>query len=869
MKVASVLLRWYKSFNVNYMNYPDRRSGVDHRPWNRLGRLADDDDAFPFIEIPFEDDITTIVGANESGKSHLLSAVSKVLTGNGIPDAKGNPGEYSRTDLCHYTSPRSKNAEDWPHIGLQFRSVTQADLKAVGEALGNASIASKSPSDTYRLTLILAPDNGATVAHLYLDNDSPVSLEKGKLDAVRKCLPRVEFIKSDLVISNQVPLSSLLAAFGEPSEKSVFDYSAAQKVANAIYAMTLAAQNPQVPAEFGATLASWKATLADALVSDQEKAELEGLLFKDVIGITANTLKFVQALPLDDRTHADSLTAKWNREIEERLNLSHYWQQDDSFAIRVNFKQGILYFEITDKTGATYTFKERSSGLRYFLSYYIQAKALEMTSRGKNAIILMDEPDSFLSIIGQRNLLAVFESLVRAESSGQSCQLVYTTHSPFLINRNYPRRLRLVRKGDAEEGTQLIDRAMLRRYEPVRSALGIDCAQTLFMGATNVVVEGPIDQFLLSELVRQFVTPDNVSELLDLNAIVMVSAESAPSIEKLLVASQWGDEPVPATVVLLDSDAEGDLTRAKITGKNLKADQAPNPADRRGNKKLVDDHFVLQIADVLREHCNGQTIVTTEDLLPAKLYGAAILRYVKRWYPERYDENSEKLEDALAADDFCSQGIVAGATGIFNDAVHEKAKAFDKMGVLQEAVSLIGERPNDLSAELLQLKARLVQLCHEVRRAVSASQQAALRSSGKQAVQRIIDDYFKTHKESSSVFSVQLLLERIQRDTKLLGEDGETLDGALNRLLGELNKVRAAAQQHFRGDTWQRWKTVIAAIRKNPLGTTVKITDDGPECDGDKADTPSTTTEQVMQPQVEVASQPATNDQAVVETSQK
>lgn len=853
MKIASVLLRWYKSFNVNYMNYPDRRSGVDHRPWNRLGRLSDDDDAFPFIEIPFEDDITTIVGANESGKSHLLSAVSKVLTGKGIPDAKGNPGKYSRTDLCHYTSPRSKNAEDWPHIGLQFRAVSQEDLKGLGEAVGNASVASKAPSESYRLTLILAPDNGDIVAHLYFDNDSPVSLDNAKLGAVRKCLPRAEFIKSDLVISNQVPLSSLLAAFGETSEKSVFDYSAAQNIANAIHSMTLATQNPQVPAEFGATLASWKSTLAGALVNDQEKAELEGLLFKDVIGITANTLKFVQGLPLDDRTHADSLTAKWNREIEERLNLSHYWQQDDSFAIRVNFKQGILYFEITDKTGATYTFKERSSGLRYFLSYYIQAKALEMTSRGKNAIILMDEPDSFLSIIGQRNLLAVFESLVRAESSGQSCQLVYTTHSPFLINRNYPRRLRLVRKGDAEEGTQLIDSAMLRRYEPVRSALGIDCAQTLFMGATNVVVEGPTDQYLLSELVRQFVTPDNVSELLDLNAIVMVSAESAPSIEKLLAASQWGDEPVPATVVLLDSDAEGDLTRAKITGKNLKANQATNPADRRGNKKLVEDQFVLQIADVLREHCNGQTIVTTEDLLPIKIYGAAILRYVKRWYPNEFEENSKKLEDALASDDFCSQGMVAGATTLFNEAVHEKVKAYDKMGVLQEAVALISERTDGLVADLQELKARLVQLCHEVRRAVSASQQAAHRSSGKQAVQRIVDDYFKTHKESSSVFSVQLLLERIQRDTKLLGEDGEKLDGALNRLLGELNKARAAGQQHFRGDTWQRWRGVISAIRKNPLDTSVRITDEGPECDGDNVDDPAPVLEQVTVPPDEAA----------------
>ena len=30
---------------------------------------------YPFIEISLEDDITTIVGGNESGKSHLLSAI--------------------------------------------------------------------------------------------------------------------------------------------------------------------------------------------------------------------------------------------------------------------------------------------------------------------------------------------------------------------------------------------------------------------------------------------------------------------------------------------------------------------------------------------------------------------------------------------------------------------------------------------------------------------------------------------------------------------------------------------------------------------------------------------------------------------------
>ena len=190
----------------------------------------------------------------------------------------------------------------------------------------------------------------------------------------------------------------------------------------------------------------------------------------------------------------DSVVANWNQLIDERLNLSRYWQQDDQFILRANLKKGTIFFEITDKTGAVYSFRERSSGLRYFLSYYIQAKAIE---RGgdKHGIVLMDEPDSFLSVVGQRNLLSVFESLVSPDSSRRKTQLIYTTHSPFLINRNFPRRLRLVRKGDGEEGTVLVDEERVRRYEPVCSALGIDCAQTMFMGATNLVLEGPVDQY--------------------------------------------------------------------------------------------------------------------------------------------------------------------------------------------------------------------------------------------------------------------------------------------------------------------------------------------------------------------------------------
>ena len=126
------------------------------------------------------------------------------------------------------------------------------------------------------------------------------------------------------------------------------------------------------------------------------------------------------------------------------------------------------------------------------------------------------------------------------------------------------------------------------------------------------------------------------------------------------------------------------------------------------------------------------------------------------------------------------------------------------------------------------LKESLTALCQELRRAVSASQQAARRITGKQAIQRLIDDYFVGHQQSSSVFEIQLLLERIQKDTELLGVDGESLDASLKRLLEELKKVRDSGQQRFVAEVWHKWRLVIEAVRKIPLNTTVTITDGFP-----------------------------------------
>ncbi len=74
MRLKTIFIRFYKSFNDDFLRKNDNR--VKPKPWETIGDMF-----YPYIEVPIEQKITTIVGANESGKSHLLSAIEKAISG--------------------------------------------------------------------------------------------------------------------------------------------------------------------------------------------------------------------------------------------------------------------------------------------------------------------------------------------------------------------------------------------------------------------------------------------------------------------------------------------------------------------------------------------------------------------------------------------------------------------------------------------------------------------------------------------------------------------------------------------------------------------------------------------------------------------
>ena len=95
MRLESIFIRFYKSFNVDYMR--QHNSKVQKKPWEII--KADDTEMwYPYIQVPIDPKITAVVGANESGKSHLLSAIEKAIKGS---DYKDEP--IGSRDFCRYS----------------------------------------------------------------------------------------------------------------------------------------------------------------------------------------------------------------------------------------------------------------------------------------------------------------------------------------------------------------------------------------------------------------------------------------------------------------------------------------------------------------------------------------------------------------------------------------------------------------------------------------------------------------------------------------------------------------------------------------------------------------------------------------------
>lgn len=233
--------------------------------------------------------------------------------------------------------------------------------------------------------------------------------------------------------------------------------------------------------------------------------------------------------------------------------FSDWWSQRRH---RVEFDLDGSYLRLwvsDDKHPAQIELEERSKGFQWFFSFYLIFQ-VESEEGHKDAILLLDEPGLHLHPTAQQELIG-FLNKISADN-----QLVYSTHSPFMIDGDHLERARAC--SEQADGTVKVSEDIWPRDRdsvfPLQAALGYSMAQTLFQGQKNLIVEGITEYWLLKALSdmltaggRQGLNPE----------VVITPAGGAKKVTYL--ASLMAAQDVEV-VVLLDSDEMGNRTKRDL-----------------------------------------------------------------------------------------------------------------------------------------------------------------------------------------------------------------------------------------------------------------------------------------------------------------
>lgn len=568
MRLETLYIRFFRSFNYDYLR--KNRDDAVPDPWDLFGP---DDLFFPFVRVPLEEDITTVVGANEAGKSQLLSAV-ECLLGVQTP---------VKRDFCRYSTEfAEENAPQIPEIGGEFTDLGPDDLTA----LQGLRAWTASPIESFRLfrfhdrTRIYVGDE-------FVDVDATFGGLK---------LPRSFRIDANVPLPESVEIAYLAGKTSGLSRtrRSWFDRTKFLR------------ENPLVlDAPNGQTRPAYSG--ADEATTENLSGQwsLARRLLIEVAGISQEEFAELAEAVRSSEGYAEALVDKMNRKLADSLNFRKWWTQDSDFALRLRLRDFDLVFTIRDRTGSDYTFGERSQGLKYFLSYFVQY--LSHGGDRSEDLLLMDEPDAFLSNSGQQDLLRIFNAFAHPEdefldsqAGRHPVQVIYVTHSPFLIDKNHAERIRVLEKGDGEEGTRVVNNAGRNHYEPLRSSLGSFVAETTFISACNLLVEGQADPILLAgaSAIGRRIHPDDYA--LDLNTLTLVPCGGAGNVAYMAYLARGRDEDKPAVVVLVDNDDEGRKALDEI----------------HAIKRLVPDSLLITVAATAAGDERTQ-VVELEDLVPS------------------------------------------------------------------------------------------------------------------------------------------------------------------------------------------------------------------------------------------------------------
>ncbi|KZC15435.1 AAA family ATPase [Rhodanobacter sp. FW104-R8] len=549
--------------------------------------------------VALADDVTVLVGKNESGKTAFLEALHKAMP---LGTAKYDfVADYPRKDLVHYRPQH--DAENYQQVvELTFRIEKALADKINKEAFGGAEIVAAGTTFTRDTTIA----NTSSIGFQIDQNAALAALKQslGDLEHKDEVFAGARTLVDVLtkIEALTLPADSKLATFVTQWRARDVKDSGWDLVKGYIWRAYLSPALPKFLYFDDYKLLEGKINLpalqqraaAGKLTDADETAQ--GLL--QLAGTTLQEL-------MSDEGYE---TAKAKLEaigLNITQKIFEFWKQNQDLDVEFDLKSdakdvapynsGVnLYIRIKNRRhGVTVPFDQRSKGFIWFFSFLVWFDAVQSRAATKDALVLLlDEPGLNLHALAQADFLAYIREL------SEQHQIIYSTHSPFMVDSARLEDVRVV-EDRIKDGTKVTGDLAGSSDEsvfPLQAALGYSIAQNLFIAKKNILIEGPADLILLQ----------HVSALLE--------AEGKQGLGDAILVPVGGLDKLATFVALLGSN------KLKLV---VLHDRAATPHQRLEDlvrQKLIERKRVLDFSMFLESQAGEADI---EDLLPADAYIAA------------------------------------------------------------------------------------------------------------------------------------------------------------------------------------------------------------------------------------------------------
>ena len=440
------------------------------------------------------DNITCLVGKNESGKTAILEALHKF---NPFSLTSQGSIKFDRSDDYPVEKARSHTLEN--NVVEATFSLGQEDIEEIERFITCKCVNDSGPT----ITLLGGYSNTISVVKYGFEIDR---------EAIIKHISTTTKNKINSSMTDPTKLAKYLLTKLDSSENDhyyrILENIVSSNILEYIYISILSARIPkficlfQYPQMRGVIeISGLFSRIQEGKIPPVDQPIVE--ILKSA-GVNYDVLINTQS----DNERGIEIKKAQNAVNKELNKILESWSQHEIYSMESEILSLNLRIYIRDRRNSeSYLtrkpFESESHGFIWFFSFLMTQKHFYADTN--DVILLLDEPGLPLHAKAQKDLLRFFEDELAPRH-----QVIYTTHSPFMIDLGHLNRVRTVENKSLEEesnqlkyselGTKVSSDALSVGKDtliPLQSALGYDISQGLIISKNFLIVEGKSDEIYI------------------------------------------------------------------------------------------------------------------------------------------------------------------------------------------------------------------------------------------------------------------------------------------------------------------------------------------------------------------------------------